>query len=257
MGGGLLTYAATFVLGLLHALEPGHGKSILAAFSLRQTNFKVFVALLSSLFVSHFLVLGLFALGLQLLASAEAVENNIGYLQWATPILLIGYGGYLWYNGRKNRHKEDACSCGHHHHDHDNIFVYKPQDNQHSNVLLHKPQEQHNHNESTSTRTATITGFIAGLMPCPTAIAPLILSGMEHGFSSALLHILIYVIGMTIALLSFTGALVLLKSVFQQKMKRLEHKLNFNLLSSLIMIVVGLVYLVTNIMSSHSGHTHY
>lgn len=223
---GIISYSATFILGLLHAFEPGHGKSILAAFSLRHTNFKIFTSLISSLFVSHFLVLGLFAVALQALSSTALVEEYGKHLQLVTPLFVIAFGGYLFFNARKHRKTEGGCSCGRNHAT-DNI---------------------------SNTKTASITGFVAGLMPCPTAIAPLIISGVHDGFSSTLLHIFIYVLGMTLALFAFTGILLLMKSFFERQIKLIESKINFNFLSAVIMIGIGTVYLIINILSFDTHH---
>ncbi len=228
---GILPYTATFVLGLLHAFEPGHGKSILAAFSLRHTNFKIFTSLILSLFTSHFLVLGLFAIGLQALSSTAPVEHYSKHLQWITPVLVIAFGGYLWFKARKHRKTESGCSCGHHH--------------------------DHARDKISNTKTASITGFIAGLMPCPTAVAPLILAGVHDGFSYTLMHIFIYVTGMTIALFVFTGMLILMKSFFQKQIQRIESKISVNLLSAIIMIGIGVVYLTINILSPDTHHHFY
>ena len=225
---GILAYSTTFVLGLLHAFEPGHGKSILAAFSLRKTNMKIFSSLIFSLFISHFFVLGLFALGLQQMASTELVVKYSDQLQFITPLLLIGYGVYLFYKARKHRETESGCSCGH----------------------------NHSSSEISSMKTASITGFIAGLMPCPTAIAPLIISGIHEGFSFTLVHIFIYVTGMTVALFVFTGFLLIMKSFFQNKINQVGGKINLNFLSALIMITIGLVYLIVNVLSPES-HIHF
>lgn len=222
---GILAYTATFVLGLLHAFEPGHGKSILAAFSLRKSNLKIFSSLIFSLFISHFLVLGVFAIGLQQVASSEIVEEYSSYVQLFTPILLVGYGGFLLYKARKHRQTESGCSCGH----------------------------SHSTSEISTIRTASITGFIAGLMPCPTAIAPLLISGVHEGFSYTLVHIFVYVSGMTLALFLFTGALLLMKSFFKTRIKNIENKLNLNLLSALIMILIGVLYFLIQLLS-HDVH---
>lgn len=224
---GILTYGATFVLGLLHALEPGHGKSILAAFSLKDSNLKIFSSLILSLFVSHFLVLGLFALALQTLSSTELVEDYSRHLQLFSPVLVIAFGAYLFFKARKHRKTATGCSCGHH----------------------------HATDRISNTKTASITGFIAGLMPCPTAIAPLILSGVHDGFSYTLVHIFVYVTGMTLALFAFTGVLLFMKSFFQHRLKGgLEGKVNLNLLSAFVMIGIGVVYLAMNILSSDPHH---
>ena len=92
-------------------------------------------------------------------------------------------------------------------------------------------------------------------MPCPTAIAPLIISGVHDSFNYALLHILIYVTGMTFALFIFTGVLLLMKSFFQRRLKHIENKVNFNFVSALIMIGIGVVYLAINILSQDQ-HLH-
>ena len=160
---GILTYSATFALGIIHAFEPGHGKSVLAAFSLQQSNFKIFTSLIFSLFASHFLVLGLFALGLQTLSSTELVEEYGNHLKLVSPILVIVFGGYLFYTAKKHRKTDTGCSCGHH----------------------------HGSDTISNAKTASITGFVAGLMPCPTAVAPLIISGVHDGFSYTLVHILV------------------------------------------------------------------
>lgn len=225
---GMLTYVSTFILGLLHAFEPGHGKSILAAFSLRQTNFKVLTSLILSLFTSHFLVLSLFAIGLQTLSSTELVEHYSKHLEWITPTLLIAYGIYLFFKAKIHQNTATGCSCG----------------------------RDHSSNKISNTKTASITGFIAGLMPCPTAIAPLIISGVHDGFSYSLIHIFVYVTGMTLALFTFTGILLLMKVFFQKQIKLIENKINFNFLSALIMIGIGIIYLAMNMLTLDT-HQHF
>lgn len=224
---GILTYSATFVLGLLHAFEPGHGKSLLAAFSLRKTNLKVFTSLIMSLFVSHFLMLGLFAAGLQTLSSSHLVEDYSKYLQLISPLLVIAFGGYLYINSKKHRQTSIGCSCGH-----------------------------HTDNTISDAKTASITGLITGIMPCPTAVAPLIISGIHDGFNHALVHIFVYVTGMTLALFLFTGVLLLMKSYFAHHFQQIESKVNFNFVSAIIMIAIGVVYLSIH-MISPDPHLHF
>ena len=223
---GVFTYISTFTLGLFHAFEPGHGKSILAAFTLRKTNFKIFSSLIFSLFISHFLVLGIFAFAIQSIASLAIVEEYTDHLKWITPVALMIYGGYLFYQARKHRKTATGCSCGHH----------------------------HDSDEISNAKTASITGFIAGLMPCPTALAPLIIAGIHDGFSSNIVHILVYVTGMTLALFTFTALLLLMKSFFHKQISLMEGKINFNYLSALIMVALGVVYFAINMLSSETHH---
>ena len=84
-----LSYSTTFILGLFHALEPGHGKTFLMAFSLQKSNIKAFAFLLISLFTTHFLMLGVIAYIIQFAASSETVEHWIDQVRWLMPLLVI------------------------------------------------------------------------------------------------------------------------------------------------------------------------
>ena len=53
-----LTITSIFLLGCLHALEPGHGKTFLLAYTIGgKLDFNKILLLTGSLLVSHFLVL--------------------------------------------------------------------------------------------------------------------------------------------------------------------------------------------------------
>ena len=209
-----LSYSTTFILGLIHALEPGHGKTFLMAFSLQKSNIKAFLSLLSSLFVTHFLMLGLVAYIVQSAASSETVEHWIDKVKWLTPLLVIAFGVYLLIKYFRAARKKQAQCCGHHH-EHEHVHV----------------------------KNATLTGILAGLLPCPTAIAPLLISGMDGEFSTALWHILVYVIGMTVALVAFVLLVLILKEVFQKQLESFTGKVNVNILSAILIICIGFFYL--------------
>lgn len=149
-----VSYTATFLLGLLHAMEPGHGKSFLMAFSFQKGGLKVLMSLLFSLFVSHFLLLSVFAYVLQYAAGTEAIDHWIHQVRWLVPFLVIGFGVYLLLREWRKKPEETACCHHHGHHDHE-------------------------HSDEPSLRNASLTGLLAGLIPCPTAIAPLLFSGLN------------------------------------------------------------------------------
>jgi ABC-type nickel/cobalt efflux system permease component RcnA len=231
----IITYYSTFLLGALHALEPGHGKSMLFTFALEKPRFKELLALLFSIFLSHFLVLGLFAYGIQMIASSEEVLAYTDMLSLVTPILIIFYGGYLLFKSSKKNHAYN-CSCGSHHHQHAG---------EHHEIKT----------KESSVARASFIGFVTGLMPCPTAIAPILLAGVNDNFSSSFTHVLVYAIGLVCMLFLFLGLLMVLKSFFKKQFDQLGGKFNIQKISSILFIVIGIFYLISSL-AEHQGHAH-
>ena len=65
---GLIT--SIFLLGCLHALEPGHGKTFLLAYTIGgKLDFQKILLLTASLLVSHFVVLSIIAIIFNLIIS--------------------------------------------------------------------------------------------------------------------------------------------------------------------------------------------
>ncbi len=223
-----LSYTTTFILGLMHALEPGHGKSFLMAFSLQKSNIKALISLLGSLFITHCLMLGVVAYLLQFATSSATVVHWIEQVKWLIPVLVIGFGLYLLQkHSTLFRKKKPTTCCGHHHHKHENV------------------------------KNATLTGLLAGLLPCPTAIAPLLIAGLDSEFSTALWHIMIYVIGMTAALIAFVFLVLVLKKIFHKKLGSFTGKINVNVVSAVLIICMGLFYLYQAIYEGGHSHSHH
>ena len=58
-----LTITSIFMLGCLHALEPGHGKTFLLAYTIGdELNLQKIILLTASLLLSHFFVLSIIAI---------------------------------------------------------------------------------------------------------------------------------------------------------------------------------------------------
>jgi nickel/cobalt exporter len=106
------------LLGALHGLEPGHSKTMMAAFiiavrgTVRQA---VLLGLCATL--SHTLIVWVIALGGLYLWRGLAPETIEPYLQLASGLIVILMGGWmLW---RTLREQRLAADGPHHHHDHD------------------------------------------------------------------------------------------------------------------------------------------
>jgi nickel/cobalt exporter len=99
------------LLGALHGLEPGHSKTMMAAFIIAVRGTVAQAALLGlSAALSHSAVVWLVALGGQYLGREYAAETVEPYLQLGSAVVIAGVA--LWMIWR-TRHDHDH---GHHHH---------------------------------------------------------------------------------------------------------------------------------------------
>jgi nickel/cobalt transporter (NicO) family protein len=145
------------VLGALHALEPGHAKSLMAAYIISVRGTPRQAALLGlSAAAGHTIVVWLLAIAALLLGQnliAEQAEPWLALLSGALVILLAARM-FLRLRGRDHHHDYD-----HHHHDH------------------HDHSYDHDHPPPKTGATASDIvwfGFTGGLLPCPAEIAVLL-----------------------------------------------------------------------------------
>lgn len=111
-----------FLYGILHAIGPGHGKAIIATFTLSQPTARrqtLAIAIGGALMqgVSAILWVAL-AMGLLHLLMPDAV-NHSHWLNRANAALIIAIGAYILYRHRPRRLHDAHCACGHDHHHHD------------------------------------------------------------------------------------------------------------------------------------------
>jgi nickel/cobalt exporter len=102
------------LLGAMHGLEPGHSKTMMAAFiiairgTVRQA---ILLGLCATL--SHTLIVWVIALGGLYLWQGLAPETIEPYLQVASAVVIIGMGGWMFWRVRR-----DQILAAHDHHDH-------------------------------------------------------------------------------------------------------------------------------------------
>ena len=96
--------------------------------------------------------------------------------------------------------------------------------------------------------------MITGLLPCPTVLAPVMLSATSR-FDSALLILFTYVLGMILVMGSLVVALFVARQTFSKQVDSLSQKVNLHTLSAVLIICVGAVYFGLHVLE-HSGHSH-
>ena len=148
------TFSVIFVLGMFHALEPGLGKTLILAYmSGGSMRFFGAIQLITGLIITHFALFSLIAFLLQAGNESFPILGKIG------PLFIILLGLYLLYRSMKEiRHEhDDECE-----------------------------EPMHFHFNESRFSSPFITGMVAGLIPCPSAVAVLLIAGTK--FSSCLLY---------------------------------------------------------------------
>ncbi|MBF9235044.1 nickel/cobalt efflux transporter [Microvirga alba] len=109
---------SAIALGALHGLEPGHSKTLMAAFivAVRGTVWQAVLLGLAAT-VSHTLVVWGIALGGMYLWRDMNAETTEPYFQLASAFFIIGIALWMIWRTRRDRKFADAMD-GHHHHDH-------------------------------------------------------------------------------------------------------------------------------------------
>jgi nickel/cobalt exporter len=117
-GNAWLFIPTAILLGALHGLEPGHSKTMMAAFiiAIRGTVWQA-VLLGVSAAISHSAVVWVIALGGQYLGRNLNAETSEPYLQVASAVIVLGVGGWMIWRTRREQTVE-ALHGHDHRHDH-------------------------------------------------------------------------------------------------------------------------------------------
>ncbi len=165
---------AAFGWGALHALSPGHGKTMVAAYLVgTRGTARHALALGATVTVTH--TIGVFALGLVALTLQQYVlpEDLFPWLTLASGLLVVAVGaGVLRSRVRWARSGErSALARPSHDHDHSHSPGHThDHDHHHSHDHGHSHGGKHHHHhmpEDLSWRGLVGMGAAAGLIPCP------------------------------------------------------------------------------------------
>src|SRR5947207_912249 len=152
------------VLGALHALEPGHAKSLMAAYIVSIRGSAGQAALLGvSAALGHTIIVWILAILALLLGDALIVKEAEPWLTLLSGILIVLLAArILWQIWHGSEHSHDhAHSHGHAHNHHDHYHDHAE----------HR-HDQHSHQPGKTQGQASASeiiwfGFTGGLLPCP------------------------------------------------------------------------------------------
>jgi ABC-type nickel/cobalt efflux system permease component RcnA len=182
-----------FGLGALHALEPGHGKTIVAAYLVGSRG-TARHALLLGLIVTVSHTAGFFALGaITLYASRYIVPEQLyPWLGVFSGLTIAGLGGYMflrrWSGGLDLDHSHTAGQL------HGHWFSNK------RTVVSHEPEEPA---KPISLYQLFALGITGGIIPCPAALVVLLSAFALHRIGLGFFLIITFSLGLAAVLIGF------------------------------------------------------
>jgi ABC-type nickel/cobalt efflux system permease component RcnA len=188
-------------LGALHALGPGHGKTIVGAY-LVGTRGTASQALLLGLVVTATHTAGVYALGLVTLTASRYVvpERLFPWLGLVSGLLVLSIGASL--AGTRLR---AAGEHDHHHDDHD-----------HHHHHGHGHHHHHHVPDDPASRSLLALGVSGGLVPCPSALVVMLGAIALGRVAFGLLLIVAFSAGLAAVLTGIGLVLVYARGLFQR-----------------------------------------
>jgi ABC-type nickel/cobalt efflux system permease component RcnA len=193
----VLMLLAAFGWGALHALSPGHGKAMVAAYLVGTRGApRHAVALGGIVTVTH--TIGVFALGLVTLLLSQWIlpEDLYPWLNLAAGLLIVAVGLSIvasrvrW--ARAHRGPAPSPDAGHQHdHEHDHRHAH----------------DGHRHDLDPTWRGLAGMGISAGIIPCPSALVVLLAAISQREVGLGLVLITAFSLGLA-ATITILGLLV-------------------------------------------------
>ena len=202
--------------GAAHALSPGHGKAMVAAYLVGSRGTPRHALLLGlTVTVTH--TAGVFGLGLVTLGLSELIvpERLYPWLNLVSALLVVGVGVSVL-RARLRRRR------AHHHH-------------------------HHHHHEERSLRDLLAVGISGGLLPCPTALVVLLAAISLHRVGYGLVLILAFSVGLAGAMTAVGLAAVSAKRFLRTSSFDGPIVRTLPAASALLILVLGLAMTVRSI----------
>jgi nickel/cobalt exporter len=232
VGVGLLAIALSLALGAAHALLPGHGKTVMAAYLAgRQGSAKDAVVVGATVTVTH--TAGVLVLGLALTLSASlAGDAVLGWLGVASGILVAVVGTGLLAGALRRGHAAGSDHSSPHSHG-GRVHTHGPADRRRARDAARHPAEGHHHHDHGShhhhARRVTRRGLVGmgvagGLVPSPSALVVLLAAVALGRTAFGVLLVLSYGLGMAATLTAAGLLLVRVRERLQRTSQRRRHR---------------------------------
>lgn len=231
---------SAILLGVLHGLEPGHSKTMMAAFIIAiKGTIKQAVMLGLAATLSHTAVVWLIALGGMYISKAFTAQAVEPWLQFVSAIIILSTA--LWMFWRTWRGEQNWLADAHHDHGHDHHHDHHhdhDHDHDHHHHAHHDAHHHHDHHhehdhaalagfaegskeyqdaherahatdiqrrfagKEVTNGQILLFGLTGGLIPCPAAITVLLICIQLKAFTLGATMVLCFSVGLAITLVT-------------------------------------------------------
>jgi nickel/cobalt exporter len=207
---------SAILLGVLHGLEPGHSKTMMAAFivAVRGTVAQAALLGLSAAF-SHTLIIWLLAAFALYFGRSFNVESTEPYFQAGAGVIVLGTAAWMAWRTWRDVGAAHDHEHEHHDHDHDHPHDHDEHGHEHPELEIAGAGYQDAHERAHALeierrfagRTVTtgqivLFGLTGGLMPCPAAFSILLLCLQLKKFTIGFALVLCFSIGLAVTLVT-------------------------------------------------------
>jgi hypothetical protein len=224
---------SAILLGALHGLEPGHSKTMMAAFiiAVRGTVAQAILLGLSAT-ISHTAIVWIIALlGLQF-GSAYNTEAIEPYLQLVSGILIVLVA--IWMMAQTWHHSHHSHSHANEHHQGHNVNHTHDHHHDHTHTHAHDDLHKHSHldmgpikdmddhqrqhaleiqqrfaNRTVTTGQIIMFGLTGGLIPCPASVTVLLICLQLKQITMGVALVLCFSIGLALTMVGVGAAAAL------------------------------------------------
>lgn len=281
----LLLFAFALLLGALHGLEPGHSKTMMAAYIVAiQGTVKQAILLGVSAAFSHSLIVWALAIAALTWGNELIGEQLEPYFIIVSGVLVLGIAAWMFWQYRPvsvhHGHHDHSHDHGHDHgHDHNHSHEH---DHPHHNH--HDHEHHHHHHDETfdaphqdaharahaaeiKARLATgnigtwqtiLFGLSGGLIPCPAAITVFILCLHLGKLTLGITLVSAFSIGLALTLVGIGIVAAVGLQVVSSRTSRFDRLLSAApWISAVLIALVGVLILWTGFSHlEHVGHDH-
>ena len=198
------------LIGALHGLEPGHSKTLMAAFIVAIKGTPAQAALLGvCAALSHSIVVWLIAALALTFGNAVLAEQAEPYLLLASSLIVVGVGLWMLHRTRLDNRAAQAFvqdqhdhnhDHGHHHEHHHGASSTEYQD---AHERAHaKDIAQHFQGQPITNVQIALFGVTGGLVPCPASVTILLICLHLKQFSLGAVMVASFSLGLALSMVS-------------------------------------------------------
>ena len=268
----LMLYLGAIALGALHSFEPGHGKTVIAAYMIG-TRGRTIDGIILGLIVTFTHTFSVIILGIiaQMMAQSYTEAQLHAWMGLASSILILSVGlwmlkqrlsghtghthFHLFGKGHHHHHGHDHHSHSHDHdhsHGHDHSHDHDDHSHgHHSHDHSHSHDHDHGHRHGGKEASAgdpaerynmtnlLLLGISGGLVPCPAGIATLLAAIAAGKVAKGVTLTLFFSLGMGLVMMTIGVVLAGAGKLTGKITENMELSRRLGILSAIIITVLG------------------